>query len=488
LSVETKPIIKKIQFHLPRISLPKLSLHKINRFPVSLPELKIGNITSKLPIVQGGMAVCISLSNLASAVSREGGIGVIAATAIGMLEPDYFKNGAQANQRALRKEIRLARQKGAQILGVNIMVAASDFDRLLKVSIEEKVDIIFLGAGLPIKGIPVQEIRDAGVKIVPIVSSARAARLIFSHWQKHHRDIPDGVVVEGPLAGGHLGFRFEQIDDPAFSLERIIPRVTEEMRDFEKQSGRQLPVVAAGGIFSGKDIYRFFQLGANAVQLGTRFVATHECDADQRFKESFVKSNKKDLMIIKSPVGLPGRALRSPFLKRLETGKSPAFGCPWQCLASCNAAKANYCISMALYHARKGNLQKGFAFAGANAYKVKQMLSVGELISQLKQEFTDSIESGIFSLSKEYNKALKQFRFKKKEYQEKLRVIKKEYRKKLRQKHDSLLDDYQRTLTRIENLKTDYLKYVEKLREIAVQMDEIIKGNQAIPLSTRSQL
>jgi len=427
------------------------------------------------------MAVCISLSGLASAVAREGGIGVIAATAIGMLEPDYFRNGVEANRRALRREIQRARELGARALGVNIMVAASDFDSLLRVSLEEKVDVVFLGAGLPIKGIPVRDLRRAGVKVVPIVSSDRAARLIFSHWRKNHGDIPDGVVVEGPLAGGHLGFRPEQIDDPAFSLDNLVPRVVEVMGEFEKESGRRLPVIAAGGVFDGRDIDRFLGLGAGGVQLGTRFVATHECDADERFKASFVAAGRDDLTIIRSPVGLPGRALDSPFLRRVASGENRPFGCPWQCLASCNARQANYCISMALYHARKGNLEKGFAFAGANAFRVKQVVSVGELLTQLKAEFVVTVESRILSLSAEYEKALARFKTIRKETRDRLRAIRREYREKLKRRQDSLVEDYHRSLRKIEALKGDYAAYCERLKVIAAQLEEIIKGTTLYP-------
>ena len=175
--------------------------------------------------------------------------------------------------------------------------------------------LVFLGAGLPIKGIPVEELRSAGVKVVPIVSSARAAGLIFKSWSKRYKDIPDGVVVEGPKAGGHLGFKEDQIDDPDFALEHILPDVVAEIKTYEDKFHRAIPVIAAGGVFTGADIYNFFKLGASGVQMGTRFVATHECDADIRFKESYISCREDDIGIIKSPVGMPGRAIRNRFLK-----------------------------------------------------------------------------------------------------------------------------------------------------------------------------
>ncbi|MBW1797052.1 MAG: nitronate monooxygenase, partial [Deltaproteobacteria bacterium] len=318
-----------------------------------MPKLKIGDSVAKLPIVQGGMGVGISLSGLASAVANEGGIGVIAANQIGMLDPDYYARHRDANVIALKKEIRKAKEKTSGIIGVNIMVAVSDFHALLMVSIEEKVDLVFLGAGLPIKGIPVKDLRLAGVKVVPIVSSARAAGLIFRYWLKKYKDIPDGVVVEGPKAGGHLGFKEEQIDDPDFALERLLPDVVAELKTYEDRFRRTIPVIAAGGVFTGADIYKFFKLGASGIQMGTRFVATHECDADIRFKESYISCREGDIEIIKSPVGMPGRAIRNRFLNDVSSGKKKGIKCAWKCLKSCDIKTAPYCISLALDNARK---------------------------------------------------------------------------------------------------------------------------------------
>ncbi|MBN2265640.1 MAG: nitronate monooxygenase, partial [Candidatus Aminicenantes bacterium] len=352
-----------------------------------LPPLRIGAKTARLSIVQGGMGVGISLSNLAAAVAREGGIGVIAANAIGMTEDDYYDDPVAANVRALRRELREARRKSDGIIGVNIMVAVDCFHRLLDAAIEERADVLFLGAGLPIKGIPVRAIRSAGVQVVPIVSSARAARLIFKSWEKHYGDIPDGVVVEGPRAGGHLGFKPDEIDHPDFRLERIVPQVVETLREFEARWGRALPVIAAGGIFTGEDVYRFLKLGAGGAQLGTRFVATDECDADIRFKQAYVACREDDIVIIQSPVGLPGRAVRGPFLEAIARGEEKLFRCPSHCLESCAAGKARYCISEALDSARKGDLENGFVFCGANAHRVEAIVPVKQIVAALKQGY-----------------------------------------------------------------------------------------------------
>ncbi len=347
-----------------------------------LPKLRIGELEAKVPIVQGGMSVGISLSGLASAVANEGGIGVIGAAAIGMLEPDFKTNFREANKRALKKEIRKAKEKSDGIIGVNIMVALSDFEELLLTSIEEKADIIFMGAGLPLK-IPFEALKNSSTKVVPIVSSARAVELIFRYWAKHYNSVPDAVVIEGPLAGGHLGFKKEQINDPRYSLGNILPEVIKVIKNYEKKFQKEIPVIVAGGIYTGEDIYKFMKMGADGVQMGTRFVATHECDADIQFKEAFVKCKKEDIEIINSPVGLPGRAIKNKFLEEVKAGIKKPIKCLWKCLRPCDFKKVPYCIALALTNAKKGNLEEGFAFAGANAYRVDKIMSVKNLISEL---------------------------------------------------------------------------------------------------------
>ncbi|MGB4407791.1 MAG: nitronate monooxygenase [Sphaerochaeta sp.] len=370
------------------------------------PALKIGNLVAPTPIVQGGMGVGISLSSLASAVANVGGIGVIAANAIGLLEKDYYKDGRAANLRAFRREIRKAREMTKGIIGVNIMVAVSDFHQLLDVAIEEKVDIVFMGAGLPIKGIPVEKIRENGVKIAPIVSSARATEMIFKMWKKIYNDVPDAVVFEGPKAGGHLGFTEEQLEDPSYQLETIVPEIAKVLVSYGQEFSRDIPLIAGGGVYTGEDIYQVLQSGAQGVQMATRFVATDECDADIRFKQAYVDCTKEDIGIIKSPVGMPGRAIRNKFITDTEAGIRPAFTCAWKCLSSCKAQDANYCISIALNNARKGILQGGFVFAGTNAYKIQEIVPVASLVSELstsywlaeRQKISSKLESLVASI------------------------------------------------------------------------------------------
>lgn len=359
-----------------------------------IPELKIGNLSAKLPIIQGGMGVGISLSGLASAVANAGGIGVISSVALGMLGHTSRKTYKENNKIALREEIRKARKLSSGVIGLNIMVAISDFDDMVRIALEEKIDILFLGAGLPLKlpvGISIDYLKKSRTKIAPIVSSGRAATLIFKTWDKHFAHVPDAVVVEGPLAGGHLGFKPEQIDDPEFSLEKIIPDVCEAVKVFELKYKKTIPVIAGGGIYDGEDIYKFMKLGASGVQMGTRFVATNECDADIEFKKQYIKCRKEDIVIIQSPVGLPGRAIVNDFLNDVKAGIKKPFSCPWKCLKTCDFKTSLYCIANALLKAKIGELKNGFSFAGANAWRIDKIISVKELMDSLVSEFEQVI-------------------------------------------------------------------------------------------------
>lgn len=357
----------------------------------NLKALRIGDLIAKLPIVQGGMSVGISLSGLASAVANEGGIGVIGTAGIGMLESSLAKNFLEVNIRALRREIRKARELTKGILGVNIMVALSNFADMVRTSIEEEIDIIFSGAGLPLS-LPDFLVAGAKTKLAPIVSSGRAARIICKRWVERHDYVPDAIVVEGPLAGGHLGFKPEQIDDPEYTLEKLVPEVIEEVEVFEERCEKSIPVIAGGGIYTGEDIYKFLQLGASGVQMATRFVTTHECDASIEFKQAYIDSSKEDSVIIKSPVGLPGRAIRNKFIDDVSRGEKKPFKCPYHCIITCDYKNSPYCIALALINAQKGNLERGFAFAGSNAYRAKEIVSVKEVIESLLAEYENAVK------------------------------------------------------------------------------------------------
>ncbi|WP_206611016.1 NAD(P)H-dependent flavin oxidoreductase [Mariniphaga sediminis] len=345
----------------------------------------LGDKEIRLPVIQGGMGVGISLSGLASAVANEGGVGVISSAGIGLLykqsPADYLRDSIWG----LKEELRKTRKLTKGIIGVNIMVALSNFADMVRTSIAEKADVIFSGAGLPLD-LPSYLTSESKTLLVPIVSSARAAKIICQKWQANYNYLPDALVVEGPKAGGHLGFKTEQLEDENYSLEKLIPEVVSVASAYSHE--KAIPVIAAGGITTGEDILRIMKLGAAGVQIGSLFVPTYECDASQLFKQSYVSSSQKDTMIIQSPVGMPGRALDSNFIQSVSEGKQRPKGCPFHCIKTCDYTKSPYCIIMALYNAAKGNMDKGYAFAGANAYLAEKISTVKEVVQKLKEEFS----------------------------------------------------------------------------------------------------
>ena len=353
-------------------------------------ELHIGDLTIELPIIQGGMGIGVSMSGLAAAVANEGGVGVIAVAGLGMFEPDYAKNFIEANKRALKREIQRARELTNGVLGVNIMVALTNFAELVKTSISEGIDIIIAGAGLPLN-MPEYLPKGSKTKLVPIVSSGRAAKILCSKWKEQYDHLPDAIVVEGPKAGGHLGFKRSQLDDPEFALEKLLPDVLEQVRYFEETYHTTIPVIAAGGIYTGEDIKKIMDLGASGVQMGTRFVTTEECDASLKFKQTYIDSHEEDMEIINSPVGMPGRAIRNEFIEKISRGEKRPVKCPYKCLKTCNIETTPYCIVAALINGRKGNFYNGYAFAGSNAFRATKIISVKETMDSLLREFKEAM-------------------------------------------------------------------------------------------------
>ena len=423
-----------------------------------MPKLTIGNRTASLPIIQGGMGVGISLSGLAAAVAAQGGIGVIAANGIGMIEPDYF-------ERRPRRQHQGPAQRDPQGQGEDLGLDRRQhhgggqrfLQQLLDTAIEEKADALFMGAGLPIKNIPVAKIRAAGVLVIPIVSSGRAAELIFKYWEKAYNDVPDAVVVEGPLAGGHLGFKADKLQDADQQLEVLVPQVVAAVARFEETFHKKIPVIAAGGIYTGEDILRFLQLGAQGVQMATRFVATDECDADRRFKEAYVACRPEDIAIIKSPVGLPGRAIRNHFLDNAAAGVRNVKRCAWRCLEQCDIQHADYCISIALDNARRGLLDQGFAFCGANAHRVEKIVPVAELLDSLKHEYEAAFVQSLVTLKDEYVKTIeRKFAGLQQDYlqaRQRFVLLRAEAGKAWEVRRDSLREDYERAPGHVRELK-----------------------------------
>jgi nitronate monooxygenase len=354
-----------------------------------IKSLNIGNITVAIPIIQGGMGVGISLSGLAAAVANEGGVGVISSAGLGLLYRNFSGNFLEASIHGLKEEIRKAREKTLGVIGVNVMVAMTNFVDMIKTAISEKVDIIIAGAGLPLD-LPSFLKKDSITKLIPIVSSARATKIICEKWKSNFNYLPDAVIVEGPKAGGHLGFKEDQIGNENYTLEKLVPEIVSELKPFEEKYRKSIPLIAAGGIYTGDDIKKIMKLGASGVQMGTRFVTTHECDASNGFKQAYINADEKDIEIIKSPVGMPGRAIFSSFIRKVKEGEKQPQKCPFQCIKTCDISKSPYCIIVALINALKGNFENGFAFAGSNAFRATKISSVKEIFQSLLKEYKES--------------------------------------------------------------------------------------------------
>lgn len=351
-----------------------------------IPSLRIGNLEINPPIIQGGMGVRVSGSRLASAVANEGCAGIIASVGLGEFENSKASDFVKVNNIALREKIRTARSQSNGMIGVNVMVVLSNYEELVKVCVEENVDLVIVGSGLPID-LPKQT-EGSGIKLIPIVSSARAFNIIYRKWKQNYNRVPDAVILEGPLAGGHLGYNHEElVEGKTATLEQLV----KELIDYVQNLEETIPVIAAGGIYTGADIAKYLKMGASGVQMATRFVCTHECDVHDNFKLAYLNASKEDITIIKSPVGLPGRVIRNEFVDKIKSGGTVPFKCPHHCLRSCDPKLAPYCIAHVLAMASKGKLDDSFVFAGANAYRCTEIVSVKTLINELKNEIAANL-------------------------------------------------------------------------------------------------
>ena len=348
----------------------------------ALPDLVIGDLHINPPVIQGGMGVRVSASRLVSAVSNEGALGIIASVGVGEERPDRDQDYRTRSKLGLRELIRDTRKLTRAPFGVNVMCALTNYDDLVRVAVDEGVAAVVSGAGLPMR-LPAL-VDDRQVKLIPIVSSARTADLVCRTWLRRYDRVPDAFVVEGPLAGGHLGFSLDQLAAAEDNrLERLVFDVLGVARTYAPANGVPIPVIAAGGIYDGSDIARFLKLGAAGVQMATRFVCTHECDAALAYKEAFVRCRKEDIITIISPVKMPARVIRNDFVKRILAGEKVNFGCPYHCLATCEPDKAGYCIAQALVNAYRGRMDEGYPMCGANTWRIDKIVSVRELLDEL---------------------------------------------------------------------------------------------------------
>ncbi len=349
---------------------------------MNLKPLKIGHLTANFPVIQGGMGIGVSLNSLASAVAKCGGIGVISAAQIGFREPDFKKNTVNANLRALEKEITLAKEKSPDgIIGVNLMVAMKNYTDYVKKSVAEKVDIIISGAGLPLD-LP-KFTKGSQTQIAPIVSSAKATKIICKFWDTKHDYTPDAIIIEGPLAGGHLGFYEKDMENPPNVLD-ILQEVRRIIAPYELKYNKKIPLIIAGGIYNAKDIEEALNAGADGVQMGTRFVTTHECDASNNFKEAYINCKSENIVLTKSPVGMTGRAINNKFLANKKGNKA----CYYQCLHKCDVTTIPYCITEALIQSVTGNVDDGLIFCGSKANQATQLEHVTDVFTEIKLHFT----------------------------------------------------------------------------------------------------
>lgn len=344
-------------------------------------QVWIGKKRLKKPLIQGGMGIGVSLSGLAGAVAKEGGAGTISAAQIGFLQPEFEQNPVLANLKAMEEELQKARKIAPDgILGFNIMVAMNHYETYVRKAVETGADFIVSGAGLPLD-LPAM-VSDTDIAIAPIVSSARGAALILKYWEKKYHRYPDFIVIEGPEAGGHLGFSRKQLEEK-MDYDMEISEILKLVRVYEKKAERKIPVAVGGGICDKARAEHGFMLGADLIQVASRFITTKECDADSAYKDAYLKAQKEDIVLVSSPVGMPGRAIRNPFLERVEKGEVQRPQKCFGCLKHCNPAEIPYCITEALIHAVKGDTENGLLFCGAQGFLANQIETVQDVMEDL---------------------------------------------------------------------------------------------------------
>lgn len=363
---------------------------------MTFKSFKIGKYTIEKPIIQGGMGVGISWDQLAGNVSKEGGLGVISAVGTGVYKNRKYLDEKEMvgkehrpleainfySFKALQKIFDNAREIcGDKPLAANILYAQTDYDRVVQDACKAGANIIITGAGLPLT-MPEAAKAYPDVALVPIVSTAKALRILCRRWQKTHNRLPDAVIVEGPLSGGHQGFKYEECFLPENQLEAILPPVVEEAKEWG-----DIPVIAAGGIWDHDDIVKMLELGAVAVQMGTRFIGTVECDTSDEMKEILLKAKEEDIKLFKSPVGYPARGVKTQLQASIEAGTAPKVACISNCVAPCHrgveAKAVGYCIADRLTDAYDGIVETGLFFTGSNGYRLNEIITVKALMDKL---------------------------------------------------------------------------------------------------------
>ncbi|HNX90270.1 MAG TPA: nitronate monooxygenase family protein [Candidatus Omnitrophota bacterium] len=354
-----------------------------------LTPLVIGDLKLKVPIIQGGMGVRVSTSSLAAAVANCGGGGTIASVGLPPDTPENRSDVPASSKKYLRIEIKRARELSPKgVIGVNIMVALSNYEDMVRTSVEEGADYIISGAGLPMS-LPEYVDKGSNIKLIPLISSARGAAVIFKTWKKRYNRFPDAMVIEGPLSGGHIaGHTIEQLRDnrDIRLLEDSFREFIAYIREIETEYKIKIPVLAAGGIFDGKDIAKFLRMGANGVQMGSRFVATCECSVSENYKQLYLRAGANDTVYIKSPVGMPARVIKTKFVEAVLRGEKKPISCNYRCLRTCDPAASHFCIAKALIDAAEGDIDNAVVFAGANVSRITEIVTVKELIDGLVKE------------------------------------------------------------------------------------------------------
>ena len=359
---------------------------------MTLKPLRIGKYTIKHPIVQGGMGLGISWDKLAGTVSLNGGLGVVSSVGTG-----YYKNSKyvkkeisdrpfEAENFYSRDGLKAIIQNAKKIaqgkpVAVNVLYAINEYGRVARDACELGADIIITGAGLP-TNMPEFTEGYPDVALVPIVSSAKALKIICKRWKQRYDRLPDAIVVEGPKSGGHQGFTYEQCFQTEYQLENLIKPIKEEIEKWGN-----FPLIAAGGIWDHDDIIKMIELGADGVQMGTRFIGTHECDASDNFKQVILDSKEEDIKLLKSPVGYPARGVRTNLIKMVDKREGPKIKCISNCVSPCHrgqeAKEVGYCIADRLSDAYLGKKETGLFFTGSNGYKLDEIISVKELMEKL---------------------------------------------------------------------------------------------------------